>query len=207
MNSEPKWLLWAREIQALGQTGLAFASNNYEIQRNKRILELASEIVAEYTNLDFTNTKKSLMNQPGYATPKVDVRAAVVHEKKILMVKEISDGKWAMPGGWADVGDIPSEAAVREAWEESGFNVEPLKVVGVYDANRNPGNLEFFHAVKIVYLCKLISGEATTSSETSEVKFFSFDELPELSTNRTNHKHINDIQKHVTDFERPTDFD
>jgi len=207
MNKEPKWLLWAREIQSLGQTGLAFASNNYEVERNKRIIELASEIIAEHTYLDLENTKKVFMNQPGYATPKVDVRAAVVHEKKILLVKEISDGKWAMPGGWADVGDIPSEAAVREAWEESGFIVKPLKVVGVYDANRNPGPLEFFHAVKIVYLCELTGGEASTSSETSDVRFFPFNELPELSPNRTNHKHLIDIQKHISDLNLPTFFD
>ena len=112
-----------------------------------------------------------------------------------------------MPGGWADVGDVPSEAAVREAWEESGFSVEPIKVVGVYDANRNPGPLEFFHAVKIVYLCKLLGGEAKVSSETSEVKFFSFEELPELSPNRTNMKHLSDIQKHLSDLSLPTEFD
>lgn len=207
MSKEPKWLLWAREIQSLGQTGLAFASNNYEIERNKRIIELASEIISNHTNLDLEHTKKVLMSQPGYATPKVDVRAAVVEEGKILLVKEISDGKWAMPGGWADVGDVPSEAAVREAWEESGFSVEPIKVVGVYDANRNPGPLEFFHAVKIVYLCKLLGGEAKVSSETSEVKFFSFEELPELSPNRTNMKHLSDIQKHLSDLSLPTEFD
>ena len=99
-----------------------------------------------------------------------------------------------MPGGWMDVGDKPAEAAVREAFEESGFNVKPEKVVGIYDANRAPRPLELFHAVKIVFLCSIISGKATTSFETTEIKFFNLDDLPELSTNRTNQRHIADIK-------------
>ncbi len=203
----PKWLQWAREIQALSQTGLAFAETDYEISRYKRLIEIASEITEESTQLSAEDLSRILMYQPGYATPKCDVRAAVVKENEILLVKETTDGRWAMPGGWADVGDTPSEAAVRETFEESGFDVEPIKVVGVFDANRSGRPLEFFHAFKVVFLCKLLGGKAKTSDETSEVKFWSFYDLPELSTNRTNIKHIEEIQKHLLDMNRPAYFD
>ena len=117
------------------------------------------------------------MDHPGYATPKIDVRAAVIKDGKILLVQESTDNCWAMPGGWADVGNIPSEVAIRETKEESGFDVKPKKVIGVYDANRVGGRLEFFHAFKIIFLCELIGGEAKSSDETLDVNFFDFNEL------------------------------
>lgn len=106
-KTDPKWLDWARQIQSLAQTGLTFASNDYEVERNTKLIELASRITAELTDQDFEGLNKVLMEQPGYATPKVDVRAAVVKDGEILLVQEAADNKWAMPGGWADVGDTP----------------------------------------------------------------------------------------------------
>ena len=203
----PKWLEWAREIQQLSQTGLAFAKTDYEKSRYKRLIELTAEIVEHHTQLDMVDVKNVLMKQPGYATPKVDVRAAVIKEDKILLVQERTDNMWAMPGGWADVGDIPSEVAIRETKEESGFDVKPVKVIGVYDANREGGYLELFHAFKIVFLCDLIGGEAKPSDETIDVKYFSFEELPPLSTNRTNNKHLKEIQLHLKDSDRQAYFD
>ena len=207
-DSTPQWLKWAREIQALGQTGLTFSQNHYEEERNKRIIELAAEIIAEHTNLEQSPLEKILMVQPGYATPKVDVRSAVVKDNKILLVKEMDDGRWAMPGGWADVGDYPSEVAIRETKEESGYDISVNKIVGVFDANRR-GNrqLELFHAFKIVFLCELTGGEATPSEETSDVGFFLFDDLPELSPNRTNEIHIEEIKLHLENPARLALFD
>jgi ADP-ribose pyrophosphatase YjhB (NUDIX family) len=113
-----------------------------------------------------------------------------------------------MPGGWADVGDQPSGAVVREVREESGFQVVPVKVVGVYDANRDGGGpLAFYHAYKIVYLCELVGGQARPSSETLAASFFSFDELPPLSANRTHERHLAEVLAHVNDPQRPTAFD
>ena len=201
------WLEIAREIQALAQTGAAFARNNYEEERYKRLNEITAEIIEHHTSLEKESVVKSLMNQPGYATPKIDVRAAVIKDGKILLVQEVTDNCWAMPGGWADIGDIPSEVAIRETKEESGFDVKPKKVIGVYDANRNGGMLELFHAFKIIFLCELVGGEAKISEETLAVKFFDFNELPSLSQNRTNKKHLSEIQLHLTDPERKTFFD
>jgi ADP-ribose pyrophosphatase YjhB (NUDIX family) len=203
-----KWLKWAREIQQLSQTGLAFAVTDYEKSRYKRLTEITAEIVEHHTDLKSEEVVKVLMAQPGYATPKIDVRAAVINdEEKILLVKEVMDKKWALPGGWADVGDIPSEVAIRESKEESGYDVKPKKVIGVYDANRDGRPLDFFHAFKIIFLCDLIGGEAATSDETVDVAFFSFDDLPPLSQNRTNEKHIIEIKQHLNEENRPAFFD
>jgi ADP-ribose pyrophosphatase YjhB (NUDIX family) len=206
-NKIPQWLEWAREIQQLSQTGLAFAVTDYEKQRYKRLTEITAEIVEHHTLLEKEAVERILMKQLGYATPKIDVRAAVIKDDMILLVQEISDEKWAMPGGWADVGDIPSEVAIRETKEESGFDVKPVKVIGVYDANRLGGQLEFFHAFKIVFLCELMGGEAAVSDETMDVRFFSFDDLPPLSLNRTNDKHIKEILAHLKDPQKLTFFD
>lgn len=207
MDTTPQWLKWAREIQSLGQIGLAFSENHYEKARNKRIIEIASEIVEKHTELEKEPVQKVLMNQPGYATPKIDVRSAVIKDGKILLVRETDDKRWAMPGGWADVGDYPSQVAVRETKEESGFDVDVKKIIGVFDANRNGRMLEFFHAFKIVFLCELTGGEAKISDETLEVGFFDLNNLPELSPNRTNEKHIEEIKKHLVDVNRPALFE
>ena len=207
-NKIPQWLKWAREIQQLSQTGLAFAVTDYEKQRYKRLTEITAEIVEYHTDLKSEEVVKVLLAQPGYATPKIDVRAAVINDEgKILLVKEVMDKKWAMPGGWADVGNIPSEVAIRESKEESGYDAKPKKVIGVFDANRGGRPLEFFHAFKIIFFCDLVGGEPATSDETEDVAFFRFDELPSLSLSRTNDKHIKEILAHLKDPQRSTYFD
>jgi ADP-ribose pyrophosphatase YjhB (NUDIX family) len=203
----PRWLEWAREIQALAQTGYHYAENEYQRQRYQRLTEIAAEIVSEHSNLKYSPILETFNTQIGYATPRVDVRGAVFQDKRLLLVRERMDGGWTLPGGWADVGDVPSEAAEREVWEEAGFDVKAHKVVGVYDANR-VGRLELFHAFKIVFLCDLINGEARTSIETSEVAFFSMDELPKmLSGERTKVRHIHDAFACLANPNSPTVFD
>ncbi len=202
-----KWLDWARELQALGQTGLHYASNHYERQNYKRILEIAAEIVQQATDLDQLEVLEHFRVQPGYATVKVDVRAAVVHEGRILLVRERADGRWAMPGGWADVGETPSEMVAREVREESGYIVRPTKLLAALDANRGGVPLEFYHAYKLIFLCTLLGGEPAVSEETSEVGFFDFDGLPPLSTNRTNQQHLDEVRAHLLDPNRPPAFD
>ena len=206
-NEMPRWLEWAREIQGLCQTGLAFASTDYEIQRYTRLSEIAAEIVASHTSEQRDELVKGFSAQPGYATAKIDVRGAVVRDGKILLVQERRDRHWCMPGGWADVGDIPSEMVAHEVWEESGFEVAPRKVIAVYDANRGGRPLEFFHAYKIIFLCGITGGEPRASDETMDVGFFSFDELPPLSWQRTNEKHLAEVRAHIGDECRPAAFD
>lgn len=204
----PRWLDWAREIQALSQTGLHYAENDYQRERYRRLSEIAAEIFAEHSQLAFEPLRDAFQAQIGYATPRVDVRGAVFDPNgRLLLVRERADGGWTMPGGWADVGDVPSEGAEREVWEEAGFRVKARKLVGVYDANR-VAPLELFHAFKLVFLCEMISGEATPSHETSEVAFFAENQVPEvLSAERTRTRHILDAFAAYNDLNCPTVFD
>jgi ADP-ribose pyrophosphatase YjhB (NUDIX family) len=206
-SNSPPWLEWAREIQSLGQTGLTYSQNDYETERYERLIEIAAEIVQEHSNLEKDSLVENYLRQPGYATPKVDVRGAVVREGQILLVQERSDERWCMPGGWADVGEIPSEMVVREVWEESGFQVTPRKVVGVFDANRSGQPIEFYHAYKVVFLCETVGGEPRPSNETLAVDFFSFDDLPPLSWERTNERHLAEVRAHIENPQRPAAFD
>jgi ADP-ribose pyrophosphatase YjhB (NUDIX family) len=207
ISKAPKMLEWAREIQALAQTGLHYAQDDYQRERCRRLMEISAEMISTNANVEFLPLMQSFQSQLGYATPKIDVRAAAFRDDKLLLVRERSDGGWTLPGGWADVGDVPSLAAEREAWEEAGFRVKARKVIGVYDANRT-GPLEIFHAFKIVFLCELISGEARPSMETSEVGFFGREELPSvLSGERTKPRHIEDAFKTLANPDCLTVFD
>ena len=202
----PKWLEWAREIQALSQTGLHFAENHYQRERFSRLFEIAADIISVHSDLDQAELVEIFNDQIGYATPRIDVRGAVFQNGKLLLVRERADGGWTMPGGWADVGDVPSTAVEREVLEEAGFEVSAQRVIGVYDANRiRP--LEVFHAFKIVFLCDILGGEPRTSNETSQVGFFSRDDIPEfLSGERTRQRHIEDAFI-ANSVDQPTIFD
>jgi ADP-ribose pyrophosphatase YjhB (NUDIX family) len=204
---QPRWLAWAREIQALSQTGLHYAENEYQRERYQRLLEISAEIFSAHSQLEFTPLFEAFQAQIGYATPRIDVRGAVFFQDKLLLVRERHDGGWTLPGGWVYVGDQPAQAVEREVLEEAGFKVKASKVIGVYDANRT-GPQEVFHAFKIVFLCDLIEGEARPSSETSEVAFFGLAEIPEqLSAERTKNRHILDAFLALENPDRATIFD
>jgi ADP-ribose pyrophosphatase YjhB (NUDIX family) len=207
IDKDTKWLYWARELQSMSQTGLTFSRNEYENERYKRLAEIAAEMLNEHSELEKDSLIDNFLAHPGYATPKVDVRSVVMKENKILLVQEKSDERWALPGGWADVGDVPSEAAERETWEESGFIVKANKLIGAFDANRDGGPLEFFHAFKLIFLCDLKGGEKKISTETIDVDFFDIDDLPPLSPNRTDKRHIEEIKQHLKDPKREAYFD
>jgi len=207
MNSQtPKWLGWAQEIFSLSQSGLTYSGNQYDIERYKRLQEITAEIIASQAEISKETVLESFSMQAGYITPKIDVRGAVIHDKKILLIQERADGRWAMPGGWADLGNAPASVAEREVWEESGFRVKAEKVVAVIDANRIEP-MEFYHAYKIIFLCKLLDGGPRISYETLAVDFFDSDHLPPLSVYRTNEIMIEEVFAHVRDPSCPTAFD
>jgi len=203
----PRWLIWAREIQALAQTGETYAENRWQSARYTRLMAIAAEITAAHAEVDEHSLLQVFQTEQGYATPKVDVRAASFRDGKLLLVREFSDNGWTLPGGWADVGNIPSAAAEREVLEESGYRVKAHRVIGVYDANRSQP-IDFFHAYKIVFLCKIIGGRAKPSAETSEVAFFGQDEIPKnLSSARTPARILLDCFAAYADDSITTKFD
>lgn len=179
-------LLWARQLQAMSQNGITYAVNNYDLERYRHLQKIASEMmVAGDPDVSPLHVAEFFGREQGHATPKVDVRAGVFRDGRILLVREISDGGWTLPGGWADVGDEPSVAAVREVKEESGFDVRATKLVAVHDRDKHGHPPIPYHAYKIFFLCELIGGQATTSNETDGVEFFAEDRLPLLSLTRT----------------------
>ncbi|MFD1205513.1 NUDIX hydrolase [Sporosarcina contaminans] len=179
-----KWLDWAKRIQALSQSGLAFSKDLYDIERYEELREISAEIMAEHTNLEINIINDLFTNETGYQTPKVDVRGVVFKNGKILMVKENIDNQWALPGGFCDVGMSPSENVVKEIKEESNYDVIPVKLIALLDKNKHPHPPEAYHYYKVFILCEIIGGEPATGLETSQVEFFSEHNLPPLSENR-----------------------
>ena len=207
MNTQvPKWLGWAQEIFLLSQSGLTYSGNQYDIERYKRLQEITAEIIASQSDVSKETILESFSMQAGYITPKIDVRGAVIRDDKILLIQERADGKWAMPGGWADLGNAPASVAEREVWEESGFRVKAEKVVAVIDANRIQP-MEFYHAYKLIFLCTLLDGEPRISHETLAVDFFEPNNLPPLSSYRTDENMLREVFAHVKNPDRPTAFD
>jgi ADP-ribose pyrophosphatase YjhB (NUDIX family) len=204
----PQWLKWARQLQAIAQTGLTYSKDPFDIERYSATRRIAAEIVAAGANLpDAERVERLFREQAGYATPKVDVRAAVFVADCLLLVREREDGYWTLPGGWADIGDSPSLAAVREVKEESGYDVVARKLAAVYDRDLHGHPPIPFHAYKLFFLCELCGGEARHGPETDSVKFFAEDEIPSLSLTRVMPVQITHMFDHHRHPHWPTSFD
>jgi len=200
-------LKWARKVQAVAQTGLAFTQDIYDRGRFQELQELAAELVAAELEIPLGEAKSFWKGDDGYATPKVDVRGAVFKGDQVLLVRERSDGKWTMPGGWVDVNDSPSDAVVREIFEESGYRAKALKLAALVDRNRHPHPPSVHHIYKLFFLCEITGGSPATSDETDGVDFFPINALPELSIGRTLPSQIARMHEHWLNRDLPTDFD
>jgi ADP-ribose pyrophosphatase YjhB (NUDIX family) len=207
---EPDWLEWARELQAIAQTGLTFCRDPHDHERYEAIRQLAARMFAARTDAPLERIEALFAGETGYATPKVDVRAAVFDDNDcVLMVRETSDGgRWTLPGGWADVNRTAAQNVVKEALEESGFDVEPLKLAAVWDRTKQGHTPHVFSCCKFFFVCALIGGRAATSHETSEVGWFHEANIPaELSLERVLSQQIRRTFAHRRDPSLPTDFD
>lgn len=203
MNNQVEW---AKRIAALAKTGLHYASSHYDEERYRQLVDIATDMLAQASNGDAARVKLLLSADDGYITPKVDVRGAVFRDGKILLVREAVDGRWTLPGGWADVGDAPSEAVEREIREESGYEAKAVKLMALEDRKRrHPPALN--EVYKAAFLCELMGGEARTSAETTAVAWFSEDKLPPLSEGRVTREQIRRWFKHWRQPQLPTEFD
>ena len=204
---DPAWLRWARELQAIAQIGLAFSQDPYDLERYRRLRVIAAEMFSHGSGTPVERIQSLFERESGYATPKVDVRGAVFRDQQILLVREVSDGGWTLPGGWADVNESPSMSAVREVAEESGFEARAVKLAAIYDYRKRnrPQHLDSIY--KLFFICELTGGSARPSIETSEVAFFARHELPALSIGRTTAAQIERMFRHLEEPGLPTDFD
>jgi ADP-ribose pyrophosphatase YjhB (NUDIX family) len=205
--SEPAWLVVGRELKAIAQTGLTFSRDAFDRQRYERIRELSAALIANGSDGEAAKVLELFQLDAGYATPKVDVRAAVFREGRVLMVREISDGGWTLPGGWADVNQTAAECVIREVAEESGFQVRALKLAAVHDYRKRHPPRHIDSIYKMFFLCELVGGSARPSQETSDVAFFARGELPVLSLGRTTPEQIELMFRHAERPDLPTDFD
>jgi len=198
---------WARQVRAIAQNGLQFTHDAFDRDRYEKLQALTDSLVADELGLPLEQVKSLWQYDSGYVTPKVDVRGAVFRDESILLVRERSDGKWSLPGGWVDINDSPSGAVVREIYEESGFRARPVKLAAVFDRQRHPHPPSMYHIYKLLFLCELTGGEAQVSNETDAVEFFALASLPELSAGRVTRGQIERMFEHHRQPDLPTDFD
>jgi ADP-ribose pyrophosphatase YjhB (NUDIX family) len=202
-----KWLEWAASLQSIAQAGLTFSENSYDLDRYRKIRDLSVEIMQEYTGVSHEKITTLFASETGYQTPKVDIRAAVFNDDRILLIREKIDGAWALPGGWADVNSSPSESAIRECLEEAGAVVKPRRIIALHLANRHNVRHAPYTIYKIFFECDLIEFNFRENTETLGAEFFPLNGLPPLSTGRTTVTQIEmcfEARKHDL-FEPPFD--
>jgi ADP-ribose pyrophosphatase YjhB (NUDIX family) len=206
--SNPQWLTWARRLQANAQSGLTYCKDKFDVHRYEEIRAIAAEIMASASHQNNADSLEQLFAaQTGYATPKVDVRVGAFQNERVLLVRELSDGCWTLPGGWADVGEPPSLAAVRETREESGYEVRITKLAALFDRDLHGHPPYAFHAYKLFFLAEITGGAPKDSNETAGAQFFAESNLPPLSLSRVTPAQIAHLFHHFRHPELPTSFD
>src|SRR5688500_16301582 len=197
----------ARRLLAISQTGLHYCKEEYERERYREVAEIAAQLAAA-TAPDHADKIAALWAaEEGYATPKVDVRGAIFRENTVLLVRERVDGKWTLPGGWADVNDTPSFAVEKEIEQESGYTARAVKLAAVFDRNKHNHPAFIFHIWKMFFICQITGGSPRESYETTGVDFFPIDALPELSTGRVTEAQIRRVYEHHLNRALATEFD
>lgn len=205
---QPPWLEWSRELQAIAQNGLLFSKDPYDRQRYEAIRSVAAQIMAAGSGQPLDVIAGLFSDQVGYATPKLDARGVVFRDDEILLVREATDGRWALPGGWVDPNESPSESVTREISEEAGFKTHAIKLIALLDRAKHahlPPHA--FSVYKLFIRCEIESGEPRPSIETLEVAFFPEDRIPPLSIGRVTPAQIARCFDHLRHPDLPTDFD
>lgn len=205
---DPRWLDWARRLQAIAQNGLTFSDDPFDSERYESTRAIAAEIMAAGGGAETEAVLELFARDKGYATPKTDVRGVVFQGDGLLLVRERNDGRWALPGGWADIGETPSENLVKEIREEAGFETRIVKLLALYDKRKHDHPPDTpHHTYKLYFLCEILGGQARPGVETSEVGFFPEDAIPPLSTGRVTAGQIARMFEHRRHPDWPADFD
>lgn len=185
-----KWLEWAMELQFIAQAGITYSENKFDIERFERVRELSAEIVSQHTDLGIEKVQSLFCNETGYQTPKLDTRAVIIQDEKILLVKESSSSEWSLPGGWVDVNKSIRSNIIKETKEEAGLDVIPERMIAVQDRNKHNTPISAYGICKIFVLCHVIGGEFKKNIETEASGYFSLEDLPPLSLQRNNKAQI-----------------
>lgn len=189
MNANENWLAWAVELQSLAQAGIAYGKDRYDLERYERIRDIAAEMIAHKTEIPLGKVKDLFCNEKGYQTPKLDTRAAIFQEGKILLVKENS-GQWSLPGGWVDVNVSVKENTIKEVWEEAGLHVTADRIIAVQDRAKHNLPVYAYGICKVFVLCTAIGGSFVPNIETTESRYFAENELPVLAEEKNNEEQV-----------------
>ncbi|HJF20357.1 MAG TPA: NUDIX hydrolase [Enterococcus columbae] len=183
------WLHWAAELQSIAQAGLYYGKDVFDHERYERVREIASLMVAEMTEQPVEEIWQLFCQDMGYQTPKLDTRAAIFKEDKILLVQE-NDGTWALPGGWVEYNLSVKENVIKEVKEEAGLNVKATKIIAIQDRSKHNSPEYIYGVCKVFVDCELIDGHFEKNSETIASDYFSIDQLPPLAEQKVNAEQI-----------------
>ncbi len=202
-----EWLELVKNLQSIAQAGLTYSKDPYDKDRYTQLLQMSYEILSKNSNLSVERLESLYAREMGYLTPKVDVRALVFRDDGLLFVREHIDGKWSLPGGWADVGYTAAEVVVKEVEEEAGLKVSVSRLLAVLDKKCHPHPPDIYHVYKMFFLCEEIGGEKMPGLETSEVAFFNIGQLPDLSLERNTPSQIHMLYELLQSGSELTIFD
>ena len=186
---DEKWLKRVIEIQSLAQCGLAYCKDDYDLERYRRLREIAAEMMSDASGLPVEKVQDLFCNESGYQTPKLDTRAAVFREGKILLVRE-NNGRWSLPGGWVDVLESIASNTVKEVQEEAGVTVRPQLLIAVQDRNQHNRPPYAYGVCKVFVLCDYIEGRFKQNIETTATAYFDLDHLPPLAEEKCNRAQV-----------------
>lgn len=197
-----------KRVKALADTGLVYAEDDYAKERYEELREISLKLMASVSDQPLEVLQDFFLPEKDYPTVKVDVRGFVLNEKdEILMAKESVDGKWTIPGGWADIGDSPSEAVLKEIREETGFDAKVVRLLAVYDKRCHPHPPEAFYIYKLIFFCKIIGGELQHGFDMQGADFFPIHKLPKLSEDRILKLQLKQLYQMVQENDNQTYFD
>ncbi len=189
MENNEKWLQWAVELQSIAQAGLFYGKDEFDKERYQRIRDITAEMISYKSDISIEKVKDLFCSEIGYQTPKLDSRAAIFKEDKILLVHE-KNGTWSLPGGWVDVNVSVKENTIKEVKEEAGLDVTADKVIAVQDREKHNLPIYAYKVCKIFVLCSVIGGSFVENIETSESRYFGIDEIPTLADEKNNEEQI-----------------
>ena len=198
------------KLSALAQDGLTYGADEYDLDRYRQMSRLAVELFSVLSGQPAAELAIELGRDTGYATPKIDVRGAIFDDdERVLLMREKIDGRWSLPGGWADPGDAPSGAVTREILEETGYHSSAVKLIACWDRELqgHPPPLPV-HVYKLFFLCRRDGAvQPPAALETLDVGWFGLGALPPLSLGRVNHRQLDRALAHHRDPSLPTEFD
>lgn len=189
MNTKEKWLQWAVELQSIAQAGLFYGKDAFDMERYERIREISAEMISNQSEIPLAKVKNIFCSEIGYQTPKLDTRAAIFKDNKILLVKE-NNGTWSLPGGWVDVNLSVKENTVKEVKEEAGLDVSADLIIAVQDREKHNLPIYAYKICKIFVLCSVIGGTFEENIETTDSRYFAMEELPELAEEKNTAEQI-----------------